>query len=256
MNYGMWISASSVSVNMARQDVLSNNLANVGTAGFKPDSLAVRARDVVRVEDNLPFEDSNTLLERLGAGIMPVPTRTSFTQGPTEQTGRPLDLAIEGTAFLSVENDAAGSTVLTRDGRLAINQRNELVQASTGSPLLSPGGGRVTVDPSATITIRNDGQVLQNGTAVGQLALLDADPGALSKFGQGLFVVDAGASGAVRNAESSSIVQGAVEGSAVDPIKAMMGVSAASRSAQGGMRMIGIFNQNLDALINRFGRLG
>ena len=256
MNYGMWISASSVSVNMARQDVMSNNLANVGTAGFKPDSLAVRARDVVRVEDNLPFEDSSDLLERLGAGIMPVPTRTSFSQGPTEQTGRPLDLAIEGAGFLSVENDAAGGTVLTRDGRLAISERGELVQASTGSPILSPGGGRISIDRGATITIRDDGEVLQNGVAVGQLALLDADASALRKFGQGLFVVDPGASGAVRAATTSSLVQGAVEGSSVDPIKAMMGVSAAGRATQGGMRMIGIFNQNLDALINRFGRLG
>ncbi|GAB4544204.1 MAG: flagellar basal-body rod protein FlgF [Phycisphaerales bacterium] len=255
MNYALWITASSISTNMARQDVTANNLANVNTPAFKPDTLPVRARAVVREEDNLPFADSNAMLERLGAGVMPMPTVTSFTNGPLEQTGRPLDLAIEGDGFFMVR-DGAGpdATKLTRDGRMAINADGVIVQAASGVPMAGAGGGPIRVSMDAEVEVRPDGAVFQNGQRVGRLAIVEPpSTDVLTKHGQGLF----GVPPAVRLTDAPGLVrQGHVEGSGVDPIKAIMGVTSAGRSAQGGMRMIGIINQNLDALINRFARIG
>ena len=253
MNYGLWITASSVSTNMARQDVAANNLANVNTPAFKPDTLPVRARAVVRDEDNLLFEDSNSMIERLGAGGMPMPTMTSFGNGPLEKTARSLDLASEGDGFFTVDSGPDG-TKLTRDGRLAINDEGLLVQAASGLPMRSSGGGSIRVSMDAEVEIRSDGAVLQNGQAVGRLAVVEpASLDALTKFGDGLFSISQN----VRlNNAAGMVRQGHVEGSAVNPIKAMLGVRGAGRSAQSGMRMIGILNQNMDALINRFARIG
>ncbi|MEM1422585.1 MAG: flagellar hook basal-body protein [Planctomycetota bacterium] len=253
MNYGLYITASSVSANMARQDVAANNLANVNTPGFKPDTLPIRARAVVREEDNLPFADSDGMLERLGAGVMPMPTMTSFSNGPLEKTSRPLDLAIQGDGFFAVDSGPDGAK-LTRDGRLAINPDGVLVQAASGYPVRSAGGGSIRVDRDAQVEFRSDGAVLQDGQTVGRLALVQpASLDRLTKFGQGLFSVPPGMR--LSNA-AGSVQQGHIEGSSVNPIKAMLGVRGASRSAQSGMRMIGILNQNMDALINRFARIG
>lgn len=251
MNYGMWISASSVATNMARQDVTANNLANVNTPGFKADMLPIRARAVVREEDNLPFEDSDAMLERLGAGIMPMPTMTKFASGPIETTGRPLDLAIKGEGFFTVRDD--DGVKLTRDGRLAISTDGTLVQAASGRPILTKGGGELRVDQGATVEIRSDGEVVQHGQPIGRLGVVSpSSTDALSKYGEGLFSVPGG----VRLSDATGLViQKAIEGSGVNPIEAMMGVTSAGRSAQGGMRMIGIINQNLDSLINRFARI-
>jgi flagellar basal-body rod protein FlgF len=254
MNYGMWIAASGVSTQMARQDTVANNLANVNTPAFKPDSLTVRARDVVRDEDNLPFEDSSALIERLGAGVMPMPTSTSFAPGPLESTSRPLDLAIEGDGFFAVRaGEGTGGVKLTRDGRLAVNNEGLLVQAASGHPVLSTGGGVIRVSPDARIDVRSDGAVLQNGVPVARLRVAEPpDTGVLTKFGHGLFSMPAGV--ALRDA-GGLVRQGYIEGSGVDAVKAMMGVTSAGRSAQGGMRMIGLINANLDTLINTFARI-
>ncbi len=255
MNYGLWITASSISTNMARQDVTANNLANVNTPGFKADSLPIRARAVVREEDNLPFMDSNSMLERLGAGVMPMPTQTSFAPGPLETTGRPMDLAIEGDGFFTVRaGDGPNAIKLTRDGRMAINSDGLLVQAASGNPVSNASGGTIRVNSDATVQIRTDGSVIQNGEIVGRIGIV-APPtnDVLTKLGEGLFNVPPG----TRLHDAAGLVrQGSVEGSAVNPIQAMMGVTSAGRSAQGGMRMLGIINQNLDSLINRFARIG
>ena len=253
MNYGMWISSSSVAVNMARQDVYSNNLANVQTAAFKPDMIAVRQRDAARIEDSLGFVDSNKLIERLGAGVMPTATMVDTTPAATRSTGNPLDVAIKGDGFFAVR--AHGGVRLTRDGRLTLGSNGQLVLAGTGSAVLDTAGVPVTLDSSAPIEIASDGRISQRGAVVAQLRVVEIrEPGSLVKEGNNLLRAD---DEAMRTAipASGRIIQGSLEDSGVNAVKAIMQVTSASRAAQGGLRMVSVFGEIMERTINTLGRV-
>jgi flagellar basal-body rod protein FlgG len=153
MNYGMHISASGALSAMYRQDVLSNNLANINTNGFKADQPAVRYRPSVREEDGLSFMPSNELLEQLGGGVQVVQPRTRFEQGTIEETSNDLDLAIKGDGFFVVRSettDGADRLRMTRDGRFTISSKGQLVMASSGMPVLDVQNRPIEVPARAT----------------------------------------------------------------------------------------------------------
>lgn len=255
MNYGMYISASGVSAQMARTDVMSNNLANLTTVGFRPDFLAVRARDVARVEDGLGFMDSDAMLERLGAGVMPIPTLMSRSQGPIQETSRELDVALEGEGFFLVRaGTGADGQRLTRDGRFTVSSDGELV-TSAGHRVLNDRGQGIRIDATQPVEIRSNGDVVQAGGVVGRLALRTVpDPATLAKQGDGLLGARRGSELQLRPA-SPTVHQGAVEGSGVNPIRTMMGVTSASGAASRGLRVISMINTNLGLAVGRFGRI-
>lgn len=256
MNYGLYISASSMSVNMARQDVMANNLANVNTSGFKPDVLAIRQRDPVRVEDRLTSMPSNALLERLGAGVMPMPTSVDVSQGALQKTGRPLDVALEGEGFFVVRAESGPDGLrVTRDGRLAIASDGTIVTATEGRPVLGVDNGSLQVNPSQPVEIGHDGTVAQAGQVLGQLQVaVVPNPQNLVKVGANLMKGPAGEP--LSMSPSTAVVQqGFVESSGVNPITTMMGVTNASRAAQSSARMMGYINELMGAAVNRLGRV-
>lgn len=253
MNYGLNISASGALTSLYRQDVLANNLANLNTVGFKPDVPEIRHRDPARIEDGLFHLPSNELIEILGAGVIPGPSRISFAQGDIQTTGEPLDLAIEGDGFLVVDA-GEGELALTRDGRLTINADRELVMATSGLPVLNDAGQPITIPNDTAVTINTDGEIIQDGGPVGRIRLADlADRQALAKIGEGLFGVPPQAIGALTRA-SGRLVQGAVEGSAVNEIRAMLDVQAASRAVGTNIGMMTYADRMMERAINTFGR--
>ena len=256
MNYGLYLAASGVSTNMARLDVLSNNLSNVNTVGFKPLSAPTRARDVVRVEDGLQHMRSDRMLERLGAGVMPAPTMVRDRQGALTETGRPLDVAIQGDGFLVARaGEGEAGLRLTRDGRLAMDGDGTLRLAGSGSAVLDDRGQPIRVDPSRRMEIRGDGVVLQDGGAVARLRVATvADPTALRPMGEGLYASRDGSPLGLRAAEGV-VRQGMVEGSAVDPVRTLMGINRAGSASRSNLRVIDLINQNMQSAINRFGRV-
>jgi flagellar basal-body rod protein FlgF len=256
MNYGLYIASSGMSAQMARQDVLSNNLANVSTVGFKPDVLALRQREAARAEDGLGSMPSNELLERLGGGVMPFRSRISTAQAPLERTGNPLDVGVEGEGFLLVRaGDGADGIRVTRDGRMAVNGAGELIAASSGMPILGTNDRPIRVDPTQEVTIDADGAVRQGGAAVGRLALVGvAGAERLVKAGDGLLRAPAGEP--LRRLESSGrIVQGFVESSGVNAVNAMMAVTSASRAVESNATIIGYINEMMGRAINTFARV-
>lgn len=262
MQHGMRISASGAMVSLYRTDVAAANLANVNTVGFKPDSASPVGRAVVREEDNLPFLPSDPLLEQLGAGVLSGPMRTSFEQGPLQTTGNDLDVAIEGEGFflVSVATPEGEQTRLTRDGRLTRDDLGRLVQSASGLPVLSPGGGPIVL-PEGPVTIDAQGFMYDaEGNVQAQLGVVRvADPSMLRKHGEGLYAAppEVLASAAAQPlATGVRVHQGMVEGSAVDPIRAMMAVTTAGKAVASNTRMIGYHDQILNQVINTFARVG
>lgn len=264
MNYGYNLAAAGVLTAMYRQDIASNNLANIETAGFKVDYSSTMARPAATQEDGLYDLPSNRLLERLGAGVLLTPTRTAFSQGPLENSTNPLDVAMKGDGFFMVHGmkpsanggPATREVRLTRDGRMTLDKNGRLVNAASGQSVLDSGQRPITLDPAAgKIAIDRDGTIRQGGQPVGQIGVVDvADRTVLKKEGAGMFSLPAAALSAARPA-TGDVVQGAVEKSNVDPIQAMMQVTNASNDAAGATRIMSIHDELMSRTINTLGRV-
>ncbi len=255
MIYGMYLSASGVLTSMSRQDVYSNNLANLATSGFKPQIAAVRERDVVREEDNLPFLESNALLERLGGGVLMQRTRWDLTPGALEQTGQTLDFGLDGKGFFVVDSgQGAGEDRLrlSRDGRLTLDPRGRLVRVTDSLPVLNVDDEPIVLDRTAPISVMSNGSIRQGENEVARIRVVDVtDPGALTMEGAGLF---RSAVGTLTSA-TGRVMQGQLERSAVDPVRTLMEITKSGSSVEQNARMIQLHYETVGRAISTLGRV-
>ncbi|MGE3107761.1 MAG: flagellar hook-basal body protein [Phycisphaerales bacterium] len=260
MNYGLNISASGVMTSLYRQNVLSNNLANVGTPGFKPDLPYIKQREAVRREDGLMNLPSNRLLERLGAGALLGFNRTSSAQGDLEVTGNPLDAAIRGAGYFVVEasaRDGEKRIRLSRDGRFTLNEEGTLVTAASGLAVLDESGRTITIDRSAgPVSIGGDGSISQGGRPLAriQVSRVRGEP-LLRKIGNNLYEPTSAQVQAMEPASGVQVVGGSIERSAVDPVQAIMGITDAGNAVASNARMIQLQDDMIGRAINTFGRV-
>ncbi|MEM1167095.1 MAG: flagellar hook basal-body protein [Planctomycetota bacterium] len=256
MNYGFMTAASGALTQMARLDVLSNNLANAETPGFKPLGLSIRARDAVRQEDGLGYVGSDRLLERLGAGVMPTPTAIGTGQGGITETNNPLDVALEGEGYLMVRiDDPEQSIGLTRDGRLLTGPNGVLVHAASGRPVLSPAQAPIELEPGLPVNVRDDGVIVQGGVAVAQLGVITIpEPHTMRAHGHGAHHPTP--EQMEQALPSAARVRGrAIEQSAVNPISTMMSITRAGGSARSNLTVASIIGSVMDVAISQLGRV-
>jgi flagellar basal body rod protein FlgG len=254
MDYGLQISASGALASIHQQNALTNNLANVNTVGFKPVFSGTIQRLAARQEDNLPFLSSDSLLEKLGGGVMAAQTRIDFAQGTLETSDSPFDFAINGDGFFVVGDSANPS--LTRDGRFTLNSDNQLVMATSGVPVLSATDQPIHIDPTqGPILVGSQGVISQAGAPINQLKVAEVpDKSILTKLGAGLFGSQTGTP-LTLNESTSMVQQFMLEGSASREIDALMKIQGASRLAQGNIGMIDMQNKLMEQAINTFGRI-
>jgi flagellar basal-body rod protein FlgG len=188
----LWISKTGMEAQQMQLDVISHNLANVSTTGYK------RANAVFEdlMYQNLRQVGANTTAEsqlptglHLGLGVRTVATSRSFSQGTPQQTTNQLDVAIQGAGFFQITMPD-GTTQYTRDGSFQVDNQGRLV-TSNGLPVANG----VTIPQNAkNITIANDGTVtasIPGQTApqnIGTIALASfINPAGLEPQGQNLF---------------------------------------------------------------------
>jgi len=200
-------------------DVIANNLANVNTSGFKAEKSIFE--EFLRSNAH---EDNFVGADRRVSFVQDRATWHDLAQGATQQTNNPLDLVIDGDAFLAVQ--AQGGERYTRNGSLQINNVGQLVTADgnvvlgTGGPItLQPGDSDVTVSGDGTVTVREAGNP-QADSIRGKLRLVSFDkPQQLVKSGSNLFSAPGGVDGA--QSTTSRIIQGAIEKSNVSSVGEM-----------------------------------
>jgi len=258
MNYGLYMAASGLLVNQHRQDVLANNMANVNTTGFKPNFAFVKQRDPERIEDALPLENPNRLLEGLGGGVLANPTNTKFVNGSLSRTGEPLDVAIEGEGFLTLttgKGDSEQRFRFTRDGRMTIDKAGYLVHAGSGMKILDENERTIILDRALGVEIQPNGDVLQNGQRAANLRLVTVpDVQSFKKAGMNTFILDSAASES-RQPATGEMVQGWIEDSAVDPLMTLMAINQASSAVSANAGMIHYYDELMNSAINRLGRV-
>lgn len=257
MNYGLQISASGAMTALYRQDVLTNNLANASTAGFKADVSAARQRSAARIEDGLFSLPSNRMLERLGAGAMMAPNRIDFGQGSLERTNSTLDLAIQGSGFFVLRDDSAGNgdrLRLSRDGRFVRDASGQMVNAGNGMPVLDTQDRPIVLNGTGEVQIDADGTVRQGARVVAKVQLVDVpNTDVLAKDGRSVFRAPADAL-ASRRPAAGTVKQGYVEQSSVDEIRTIMAITTASRDFESNIGMIQRADRLMDRAINQLGR--
>lgn len=281
---GLYTAATGAIVAQSNVDVIANNLANVNTSGFKRTLMQIEStpkaalfRDQIE-PGHVPANRTNgvathTPVGYLGFGSRIYDTPTVFEQGPIQETGNSMDVALSGPGFFAVR-DGAGQIRYTRGGSFTQNAKNELVttdgdqvMGSNGQPVNLGQGGKLLVDlqgkvsangqPAgqlAVVGIKIDtrGGVSQNGVPAGSLAvyefakLVNLRPEGSDKF------VNSGP--APQAATGTTVLQGAQEKSNSNVISAMVGLIANERWFDANEKMITTQDSAVGAAIATVGK--
>ena len=225
MDRMIYLSMSGAKAAMQRQDVLANNLANVSTVGFRAELAAFRA---VPVEGSGASTRVYALESTVGANHQP---------GPVQATGRCLDVAMKGNAWLAVQG-LDGSEAYTRAGALDVSAEGVLV-SKNGLTVLGDGGP-ISIPANSEVSIAGDGTVSAKGangrsTSIGRLKLVTPEtPAAFTRGPDGLFRAESELS-----ADTTARLQdGALEGSNVSAVETMVAMIAAGRQFEQQMKLL------------------
>jgi flagellar basal body rod protein FlgG len=250
MIYGLYLSGQGAQIQMVRQDVVANNLANASTTAFKREMLTAQAHSPFdAAQGNRTWLPGN--LDNLPGGVSPGGTTTDFSQGDLTRTESPFDVAIQGKGFLKVANGK--ETYLTRSGQLAVGQQNQLVTRDQGYTVLSATGTPlVGFDQKLPVDVLSDGTVAQGDNQIGKLALVEPQKYTeLTKIGKNMFTT----SGRTLPASAETEVkQGYLEDSGVRPVSSMMELIESSRTLEANVNMIKTQDDSLDRLLQSLPR--
>ena len=253
----LWISKTGMEAQQMQLDVISNNLANVSTNGFKRASAVfedLMYQNLRQVGANSSEQSQLPTGLQLGLGVRTVATSRSFAQGNLQQSGNKLDVAIQGNGFFQVTMPD-GTTNYTRDGALQVDSQGRLVTA-TGLPLANG----VTVPVNATsVAIAADGTVTVQipGTTApqttGSIALANfLNPAGLEPKGQNLYA-ESPASGQPSSGTPGanglgSLMQGFVETSNVNVVQELVTMIQTQRAYELNSKAISTSDQMLQKL--------
>lgn len=252
MNQALWVAKTGLDAQQTRMSVVSNNLANVNTTGFKQGRAVFEDLLYQNVRQSGGQSSQDTLLPSgmsLGTGVRVVATEKLFTQGSVLQTGNAMDVAINGRGFFQILKPD-GELAYTRDGTFQLNDQGEMVTAS--GYVVQPG---ITIpDAAQSITIGSDGVVsvrLAGQTAptqVGSLEIADfINPVGLQPIGENLYIETA-ASGSSQPGTPGlnglgAINQGALEGSNVNVVSELVNMIETQRAYEMNSKAISTSDQ-------------
>ncbi|RUO35836.1 flagellar basal body rod protein FlgF [Aliidiomarina sanyensis] len=216
------------------QAVINHNLANVSTSGFRAQLSAVRA---------VPMEGPGVFDTRTAVvGSTPL-----FDQqaGPINTTGRPLDVALRGDAWLAVQA-ADGSEAYTRRGDLNIDETGVLTSngrpvLGAGGPIVIPLGAEITIGEDGTLTMKAEGARPTEIAEIDRLKMVSGDAAVLQRGLDGLF---RGVNGPLPQNEDARLASGALEGSNVSAVEAMVAMINNQRKYDMQMKVISTADEN------------
>ncbi len=234
MDSGFYAACAGLMARTQALDLAANNLANTSTAGYRGQHEVFRQLLASRNSNNKLNLAVNSFGVLGGAA-------TDFSQGALQETGNPLDLAIEGKGFFVVQTP--DGPCYTRAGDFHLRADRTLV-TSAGDPVLGDQGPlRI---PNGKLTISADGTLSIDGALAGRLRLAEFAPGTeLTPIGNGYYSAPQAAS---RPDTASRIKQGMVEGSNVQPVAAAVNLITLQRNAESMQRALSLFHNELNRI--------
>jgi flagellar basal-body rod protein FlgF/flagellar basal-body rod protein FlgG len=225
--------------------VISNNLANADTPGFKHQLAVIQARHAEAIEQGLEEAGSGSVND-VGGGTRLAETVTSFAAGNLRRTNVETDVAIDGDGFFHVEKE--GQPLLTRAGDFHMASDGRLVTRQ-GHSVLSAEGQPIVLDPTIPWNLQDDGVIDQAGSRVPLGLVQPRSLGDLVKVGENLFRPLADVMQVPR--EQRRVRQGYLEQSNVKPALQMMELIETSRAYEANIKMIQNQDQMIGSLISR-----
>ena len=256
----LWIAKTGLDAQQTQLDVISNNLANVGTAGFKRSRAVFE--DLLYQTLRQPGAQSSQQTQlptglTVGTGVRPVATEKIFTQGNLQQTGNNLDVAVNGGGFFQVQLPD-GTTAYTRDGSFHLDAQGQLV-TSSGYPLqpaitIPANALTVTVARDGTVTVVQQGQTTP--TQVGALQLANfINAAGLQSQGENLYVETAASGTPTTNTPGTNglgtLSQGYVETSNVNVVEELVNMIQTQRAYEINSKAV----QTSDQMLQRLSQL-
>lgn len=224
----------------ANQAVTANNLANASTSGFKAEMSAFRS---------VPVNGDGLATRAITAQTTP---QSDLSPGPIEQTGRALDVAIDGPGWLAVQADD-GSEAYTRNGNLqtdatgVLRSGNRPVLSANGQPIVLPLNAKTTIGSDGTISALGAGEEPNTMAQVGQLKLVNTPGTSMQRGEDGLFratPTNGEAAGALQSDDTVRVTSGALEASNVNPTETMIGMIDNARQFEMQMKMLSSADDN------------
>jgi flagellar basal-body rod protein FlgF len=215
MDSALYVALSSQVALERRLTTLADNVANANTVGFRATEIKF---------ENLVDRRKPADVDFVSTGETYLSTRT----GGFQNTGNPLDFAVQGEAWFAIDTPAG--QVLTRDGRFTMTEAGQLVTIN-GYPVLDAGGAPLQLDPAAgEPTAGRDGTLMQNGQPLGAIGLFEFDPQNGYRRYENSGVIPDGEPQAVVDRFDVGVIQGFLEGSNVNPVSEMTKLIMVSRS--------------------------
>ncbi len=250
-----------------RLDVLSNNLANSNTTGYKKEGTTNAAFDrqlALRIRDSGDLGFSRGLGD-IQQGVKVGETYTDWSQGSFHITDEKSNLAIGGDGFFAIAyTDKQGNTSVkyTRDGEFTVDSQGYF-RTANGDYLLDMNGATsgqiseanyVRVDPLQTYTVDELGNIWQNNTIVDTVGVVDVnDTDYLSKYGENLYDLVNG--GTVTRGTNFQIEQGTLETSNVNVVDEMVSMITIQRAYEAGQKVIQAEDETLDMATGQVGKV-
>lgn len=245
MNSGMYSAVSGSLAAMRNLEIISNNLANANTPGYKKDKMSFEG--LLAGPVNPPAVPQGTTADPI---MQKENIYIDFANGTTSQSGNPLDLALDGEGFFAVTTPEG--TAYTRQGNFRTSPDGGLttvdgypVQGSNGATL-SIKGSRVEIDSKGNVTV--------DGTQAGTISVVDFEkPYTLKKIGNALFIPENPQ--ATTQAGKAQVRQGHIEGSNVESISEMVQMIETNRYFEACSKVIKGFDDIASKAANELGRV-
>jgi flagellar basal-body rod protein FlgG len=257
MNLALWAAKTGLDAQNTRMAVISNNLANTNTTGFKAGRAAFQDLMYQNVRQVGAQSTQNTQYSTgltLGTGVRIVATEKDYTQGAVNLTGNALDVAISGRGFLQI-TQSDGTIAYTRDGAFTLDNQGNVV-TSAGQPLqpainVPAGTQTVTIGTDGTVTATSATNV--KGTTIGQIQLADfINEEGLQPIGNNL-LVESASSGAPQVGTAGTnglgtLQQNNLETSNVNSVTELVNMIECQRSYEMNSKAISTTDQMLQYL--------
>ncbi len=254
MNPALWVAKSGLDAQQTRLNVVSNNLANVSTNGFKRSRAVFEDLLYQNVRQVGAQTSQDTILPSglsLGTGVRTVATEKLHTQGNIVQTGNSLDVAVQGRGFFQIQRPD-GQIAYSRDGNFHLDAQGQLV--TSNGYLVQPGiaipenAQSVTIGVDGVVTVTVPGNAQPN--QVGALQIADfINPAGLEPVGENLFLETASSgapqAGTPGQQGLGTVLQGSVESSNVNAVEELVNLIETQRAYEMNSKAISTTDQML-----------
>lgn len=258
MNRGLYTSAIGMMTQMQNMDIVTNNIANVDTTGFKKDMSVVQSfsEEMMKILDDPSNQTRlikrNNNIGTVSLGNFVTEVSTDFATGAMEKTEGTYDLAIDGEGFFVIETTEKDGTVkekYTRDGSFTLNQNNELM-TKEGNYVLGENG-RIVI-PNGTVSISENGNIYSNGEYVDKIKMVDFEnKETLRKYGDNLYnKIDE----TIEKPFTGTLLQSHIETSNVNVVNEMVKMINISRVYELNQKMVQTHDNTLEKAVTELAR--